>query len=157
MLILSIVLSFNAYANELCTKAQEIQADSSILRAQKWEDIYKSCEKFKHCDDGYIAEGYSDLIVKTLAYKWDQVNVLMKLISKDKDFHAFVIRHIDATADKEELEMIIHNFSKRCPKSTEKNCLEIKNEAKEALQKEAKGGKKMEEKRNDSKDDGVTH
>lgn len=135
ILILSIItLSFNVFADDLsCTKRQEIEADHSISQAHNWKDIYNSYKKFQHCDDGYIAEGYSNLIVKTLAHQWDQINVLVKIVSKDKDFYAFVIRHIDATADKTELEMIISNNSKRCPKSVTKICLEIRDTAKEAF------------------------
>jgi hypothetical protein len=135
ILILSIImLSFNVFANGfLCTKAQEIEADRSISKAHRWEDIYDSFRKFQHCDDGYIAEGYSNLIVKTLSHRWEQINVLVKIVSKDKDFYDFVIRHIDATTDKTELEMIISNSNKCSSKITVAICAEIKNAANKAL------------------------
>lgn len=135
ILILSmIIFCFNVAAQEhSCTALQAKEAESSVSMLNNWQDIYKSFKRFRQCDDGAIAEGYAESIVRMLAHKWNQLNILIKLASEDKDFYAFVIRHINATADKAEIEMIICNSSNRCPKSAAKICSEIKNTSKEAL------------------------
>jgi hypothetical protein len=129
-----IILCFNVNAQDSsCPLSLLEKADRSISRLENWQDIYKSFKKFRQCDDGYIAEGYSDAVVKTLANKWSQLNILIKFTSQDKDFYAFVISHIDATTDKSEIEMIISNSGKRCPKSASNICSEIESAAKKAL------------------------
>jgi hypothetical protein len=129
-----IILCFNVNAKESsCPLSLLEKADSSISKLNNWQDVYKSFKRFRQCDDGYIAEGYSDAIVKILAHKWNQLSILIKFTSQDKDFYAFVIRHIDATTDESELKMIIHNSSKRCSKSDSNLCSEIGKAAKEAF------------------------
>lgn len=135
ILILSIVgMCWNATAQERpCSKAEAIEAESSASRLSNWEDIYKSFMKFRHCDDGAIAEGYSDSVVRMLADRWSELATLKKLASSDKDFYTFVLRHIDATADKSQVEKILSNSSKRCPKSDSELCSALKAAARKAL------------------------
>lgn len=135
ILILSmVVMGWNASAQErACTKADAIEAESSVSKLHTWEGIYKSFKRFRHCDDGAIAEGYSDSIVRILARRWDELESLIKLTSSDKDFYAFVLRHIDATADKSDIEKIISNSGKHCPKSAATICAEIEKTARNVL------------------------
>lgn len=133
--VLSIALiCWNASAKERsCAKAEEIEAESSVSRLNNWEDIYKSFKTFRHCDDGAIAEGYSDSIARMLVDRWNGLETLIKLTSSDKDFYTFVLRHIDATADKSEIEKIINNSSKHCPESAKAMCSAIGGAARKAL------------------------
>src|SRR4030042_5394178 len=135
ILILSIVvLCCEAAAEERpCTKAEAIEAESSASLLNCWSDIYKSFERFRHCDDGAIAEGYSESVVRMLAFHWDQLEELSKLSSLDRDFFTFVIRHIDATADKSEIEKVIVNSSTQCPESASAMCSAIEETAKKVL------------------------
>ena len=129
-----IILCFNVNAQtSSCSLSLLEKADRSIAKLNNWQDIYKSFKEFRQCDDGYIAEGYSDAIVKMLAHKWNQLSILVKFKAQDKDFYAFVIRHIDATTDESDLRMIIYNSSKKCPQSASDMCTEIGKAAKEAL------------------------
>jgi hypothetical protein len=143
MLILSIVvLCWNAVAQERsCTKTEAMEAERSVSRLNNWEDIYKSFKKFRHCDDGAIAEGYSNSVVRMLARRWNRLEELIKLASTDKEFFAFVVRHIDATADKIELNMIIVNTSKDCPESATIMCSTIESAARKAIRELQKCGK----------------
>lgn len=54
-----------------CTRTDAIAADESISHLRDWTEIYDSFKAFSHCDDGYIAEGYSDAVAETLANKWN--------------------------------------------------------------------------------------
>jgi hypothetical protein len=129
-----VIMSWNASAQErCCTKADAIEAERSVSRLNNWEDIYKSFKRFRHCDDGAIAEGYSDSIVHMLANRWNELKMLIKLTSSDKEFYSFVMRHIDATADRSAIEKVITN-SKHCSKSDKAVCSEISETARKALQ-----------------------
>lgn len=135
ILILSILgMCWNAAAQEKpCAKTEAIEAENSASRLHNWEDIYKSFKRFRHCDDGAIAEGYSDSIVRMLADRWNELATLKKLTSSDKDFYTFVLRHIDATTDKSQVEKILINCSKHCPESASRLCSAIKVAARKAL------------------------
>ena len=134
--ILSIVvLCWHASAQESpCTKSDAMEAESSVSKLHNWEDIYKSFKRFRHCDDGAIAEGYSDSVVRMLAHQWNELISLIKRTSSDEDFYTFVLHHIDATADKSEIEKIIINSSKHCPDSASVMCSVIEEAARKALQ-----------------------
>jgi hypothetical protein len=135
ILILSIiVICWNASAQERpCSKAEAIEAESSVSRLNNWEDIYKSFKRFQHCDDGAIAEGYSDSVVRMIAYRWSRLDALIKFASSDRDFYTFVLRHIDATTDKSEIEKVIINSSKHCPESASAMCSAIEETARKVL------------------------
>jgi len=100
---------------------------------KNWTEIYKSFKRFGHCDDGHIAEGYSDSIVRTLASRWNQTRRLNKLASSDSKFHAFVLRHIDATTDDRDLKKVMADAKEHCPSKAETLCREIEKHARDAL------------------------
>jgi len=110
-----------------------MEAESSVSRLNNWEDVYKSFKKFRFCDDGAIAEGYSDVVERMLSNQWGQLEELVKLSSSDKGYIVFVVKHIDATADKSDVENIIVNSSTKCPESAKSVCSEIEKSAREAL------------------------
>jgi len=125
--VLSIVVMCSTASAEerRCTNAEAREAESSVSRLNNWEGIYNSFKRFRHCDDGAIAEGYSDSVIRMLADRWTGLETLKKLTSSDQDFYTFVLRHIDATADKSEIEMIITNSSMHCPESAKAMCTAI--------------------------------
>jgi hypothetical protein len=74
-----------------------------------WQQVYDSFKRYSACDDGVIAEGYSDAVVKILAHKWSEVPQLSILIAHDEQFRNFVLRHTDATTDENDLEHVAAN------------------------------------------------
>jgi hypothetical protein len=86
---------------------------------------YLKKNKMGYLNDGYFAEGYSDDITVFLANNWTSFPTLANLMEKDKDFHGFVIRHIDATCGQKELEQIILNTKSNCPIEFKKICFEV--------------------------------
>ena len=67
-------------------------AEADTLKT--WQMIYDSFRRYRQCDDGALAEGYSESIVTTLANRWDQLPS-QALIAHDRSFRYFVFRHIE--------------------------------------------------------------
>lgn len=98
-----------------CSREEERQALDEYEELKIWEDIYQSFNRYGHCDDGAIAEGYSDKVVHLLATNWKSFPELNRLAKKDPAFRNFVIRHINGTADTQELRSAQQNARRRCP------------------------------------------
>jgi hypothetical protein len=94
----------------------------------------KHHKAFAACDDGYLSEGYSDAVVRLLAYRWDQFDVLAGLSERNPAFRRWVIRHIDASVSSDEIEMIVRHVGK-CSGSTKRLdlCVAIRRAATSAL------------------------
>ncbi|PYK37719.1 MAG: hypothetical protein DME49_10770 [Verrucomicrobia bacterium] len=116
-----------------CTTTEARKAEAVIARLDRWEDIYRSFKMYRQCDDGAVAEAFSNSIVRMCAVRWDQFDVLRVFASSDKDFYSFVLRHIDATAAKTDIERAIVNSTKNCPVGANNICSAIAQAAKRAL------------------------
>jgi len=90
-----------------------------------WKDIYNLYKSYPGCDDGAYAEAYSEFVVHTLATQWDRLGELIALTSTDTNFHSFILKHIDATTDKDEINIILNNSRSRCPSGNDQFCKEI--------------------------------
>lgn len=100
-----------------------IEAEQSVIQKWKdWQDLYTSWTKFKDCDDGAIAEGWSDSVVHLLATHWDKLDELQTLSHAHADFEAFVLKHIDATKDSDELDTVGAKATLHCPTSAKPLC-----------------------------------
>ncbi len=101
-----------------------------------WKDLYKLFKAYQDqdCDDGAIAEGYSDFVAQSLARHWDRIEELASLASKDDAFRIFVLEHIDATADTGDLSLLLSNAQKKCPTTSSQLCAEIAKAALSALE-----------------------
>jgi hypothetical protein len=62
-----------------------------------------------------FGEGYSDTVVRLLAIRRDQLDTLRRHVSSDSTCHDFVLRHVDATTDEDDLEKILVSDRTRCP------------------------------------------
>ena len=89
-------------------------------------------------DDGMYAEGYSEIIVRTLATSWGQLPQLSVEARTEPRFKAFVLRHIDATTNEADLRRIVANASARCPASESALCAQVRRAAGKALKELAK-------------------
>ncbi len=117
IIMLSLVTSPSASDShpKPCTQQEEKQAGQDIDHLENWDKIYRSYRNFSHCDDGYIAEGYSDAVGKLLAEKWIRFARLAVLLKADPRFQEFVLRHIDGTLPPEMLDKIKENAQLHCP------------------------------------------
>ena len=113
----------------------EQQFETAINTLRDWQRIHAFHKAhFPQCpDDGYFAEGYSELIVRTLATNWSSLSELRDAAQGDPMFKAFVIRHIDATTNKADLKYIVVSANIRCPKGNVALCANIREAASLAL------------------------
>jgi hypothetical protein len=116
-----------------CPVTEAMAAEEEAASLKSWQDVYSSYRKYSHCDDGAIAEGYSDSITKLLANNWETLKDLKRFAEADKDFLKFILRHIDATADPEDSQKVYNNASQRCPKDFSNLCSLIRKAAEDAL------------------------
>ncbi len=83
---------------------------TAINTLREWSKIHAFYRAhFPPCpDDGMFAEGYSELVVRTLATNWSNLKELRVASSQDPSFKAFVLRHIDATTNEVDLRRSVH-------------------------------------------------
>ena len=99
-----------------------------------WGHLYEIYKRSAPgCDDGAYAEGFSDFVVQSLAKHWNRFDELVSLIQKDPSFQIFVLKHIDATTDLNDLNTISKNVHERCPKTAIQLCKEIDEKANAAF------------------------
>jgi hypothetical protein len=99
------------------------EAEASSLKT--WTDIHKSFKKFAQCDDGAISEGYSDSVVRLLSDDWQSIDQLSQLVSRDKEFEAFVLHHIDDLMSPTEMQKIRDNAGAHCTPGARRLCSKI--------------------------------
>ena len=120
-----------------CSKADERKLTKITQKARpfsNWAGVHQAYSQFAQCDDGFYAEKFSNEVIYLLASKWNQLNALNTIVSKDKKFEEFVISHIDATGDDVELQKVLENSKGKCQKSLSALCSKINNAASAALQ-----------------------
>jgi hypothetical protein len=119
--------------NRPCTIAEGRTALDEAVMLRSWDALYRSYTKFRYCDDGAIAEGYSESVARILADHWSTLPRFAKLSGKNAAFRAFVIRHLDATLDTDDLEKIKKNATNRCPSNLRNTCKDLAKQADRAL------------------------
>jgi hypothetical protein len=110
-----------------CTKSQERAALHEAAGLNSWAAVHRSFRRYGHCDDGAIAEGYSESVTVLLAEHWGQLKRLNDHAAGDPKFRAFVIRHINETVPSERLKRITHNAQSKCPRGLRSLCQEVAN------------------------------
>jgi hypothetical protein len=109
------------------TQAQHAESEADMLRS--WDDLYGSYKRYKHCDDGAIAEGYSEAVARILVDHWSTLSRLADITRKDKDFRRFVLKHIDETLYLGDIKNIRANAEKKCPSRLRDLCRDIRKQA----------------------------
>jgi len=134
VILLAIASVCPIYAQEHpCTNAEAERAEMQADTSSTWDALYKSYKAYHHCDDGAIAEGYSESVTRMLARQWSTLPQLLPLAQEDAAFGAFVIRHVDATADLDNLKTIVRNAKMRCPSNSIALCTEVRKRAEVAI------------------------
>jgi hypothetical protein len=114
-----------------CPVAEAQAAEQATDTLHSWRSIYTAFTRYKQCDDGAIAEGFSDKVVHLLATQWSSLHQAQHLIAKDRSFQSFIVRHVDATTDAAELKRVRHSATTRCPASAKLLCRQIDRAASE--------------------------
>jgi hypothetical protein len=103
-------------------------SETSRSQLTTWSDVRRSYQSFvvaQARDDGAMADGYSDAVVHLLATRWRQLSELGRLGVDDASFRAFVLRHIGATADENELAVVTEHTATVCPQEDVALCQAI--------------------------------
>jgi hypothetical protein len=106
------------------TLARSAEVEADYLKT--WEQIYDWFKRYSSCNEGAPAEGYSDAVVRMLADRWNQLSTLQTLVDRDERFGKFVFMHIDATTDDHDLDRVVANASRHCPKGDGQLCSTIR-------------------------------
>lgn len=128
--IVLLLVASSAWAQK-CTTAEAQAAESSVDSLASWQSIYASYRQYGHCDDGSIAEGFTDKIVHLLATRWDSLSQAQQLIASDPKFRVFVLRHINGSALTTELNRVATSARNQCPRSAALLCKQIAGAASE--------------------------
>ena len=88
--------------------------DGVAAKLSQWKDVFETYRRYSHCDDGAIAEGFTDSIARLLASKWESLPEMAAIADKNPDFKAFVLRHVDASADPRDLQRIAEFAKSKC-------------------------------------------
>ena len=117
-----------------CTVAEQHRIADDLPRLKSWETIHAHFKAYlPRCDDGWMAEGYSDVVAKTLARQWATLRELDRLAGRDPAFRAFVLRHVDATVDHADLRTIAASAGRDCPHDLARLCEALAAAAAKAL------------------------
>jgi len=125
MVIPHLVLGLALASDPACTVKQAARAETEASTLKSWAEIYRSYDRFQHCDDGAIAEGYSAAVGNMFSQRWGDIDKLGELVDKHEDFKSFVLHHVDETISAEVLETIAHNAKHACPNALIMLCAEI--------------------------------
>ncbi len=109
-----------------CPKTLEKEALDVASTLRGWGALHTAYMRFGACDDGAVAEGFTESVVRILADKWTTVKNLGRFVKMDPSFLRFVYNHIDATADPKDIQRIRNNLKRPgCPKGNRRVCREI--------------------------------
>jgi hypothetical protein len=103
-----------------CTPADAANAEKAIDRVVNWDQLYKSYQDHRHCDNGPVAEVFTEALLRCLV-EWKQVDSLAKTMERDKDYNAFVVRHLRA-ATPEDQKSVYSRAKMNCPKGLDGWC-----------------------------------
>jgi hypothetical protein len=116
-----------------CTEADGKHALDEADSLRTWDALYKSYRSYRACDDGAIAEGYSESVVRILADHWNTLPQLDMLGKRDAKFRRFVIRHVDATLNTDDVVLVKREAKTACPAGLSNLCIDLAKQADSAL------------------------
>jgi hypothetical protein len=112
-----------------CNESEAQQAEIEAATFRTWDALYKSYKLHRHCDDGAIAEGYSESVARILVDHWKTLPQLAHLARNDQKFRRFVLRHVDGTLNMDDVKKISANAKTRCPVGLRVLCDDLRKEA----------------------------
>jgi hypothetical protein len=124
-LVLKVSSAFAAVP-ESCPTDLAMKALDEASTLKTWQAFFVSYKKYKRCDDGAIAEGYSSSIATLLSDRWQDIGQLIRLGNEDPSFRRFVLSHVDVTMSLDQATTIKKNVAQKCPSGAKKLCADIK-------------------------------
>ena len=112
------------------------KAEKQLLAGHEpkdWDSLHRLFKKFGACDDGAAGEAFSEDVARLFTKQWTHLDRLSRLAASDKTFEEFVLRHIDATLDENDLLSIFDNAKSQCPAGQQRICGLVLARAQESL------------------------
>jgi len=110
-----------SHAAQACTQADAIAAETQA-QATTWPDMYASFRRYVQCDDGSVAEGFSNSVALLLSEHWDKIEELAKMGRAHHSFERFVLRHTDVTMTLDQANLIKRKAHDECPAGAKELC-----------------------------------
>lgn len=117
------------YGFDTCTQQDAREAETQVPTARSWDEIYRLYRTYGSCDDGAVAEGFSEAITLQLEGNWEATHRLNYLIRSDPKFLQFVVAHISASVPIERLVRIESNAGRSCSADLRELCMAIRTAA----------------------------
>lgn len=124
-LVICMPNSASAATHASCTASEAKAASSEVEHLEDWDGMYRSFKRFRHCDEGGVAEDYSYAIGHLLAHDWSRLDDLLRIAASDREFEQFVILHIDENIPEWDAQLIVRNSRTRCPSGAQWLCKSI--------------------------------
>lgn len=119
-------------ADKPCSPADASTAEKMVDRVVNWDQLYKAFKDYGHCDQGPVAEVYTDALLRCLV-EWKGVEGLANPMEKDPAYRDFVVRHLK-TASKADADAVYSRAKMSCPKGMDLFCTDVANAAHPASQ-----------------------
>jgi hypothetical protein len=125
--LLSVLFIAPAFAvGTTCTLNDEHWLSQELPRLKSWKAVHESFQKYTpQCDDGFFGEGYTEAVVVLLSQHWSSLPKLAAIAKRDPKFEDFVLRHINASADPDDLNSLLTQSATQCPQGHKKICVSI--------------------------------
>lgn len=131
IVMISSNVSCSANSLKICSSEDAKKAEELAGVATNWGDLYDLYRNYHQCDDGAIAEGFSESVTILLSRSWDQVDKLNYIVQKDNNFGLFVLKHIDETVPEGRIHEIADSATNRCASNAKILCAKILTRIKE--------------------------
>jgi hypothetical protein len=122
--IISIQGSQAAVPGSECTREMELRSVHAADGIKDWQSLYKAFQAYAACDDGALAEGFSDRVEYLMTQRWRDVGKFAPL-KTDKGFTKFVSRHVDELTTFDGMRQIVTNARKHCPSGYRAFCRSV--------------------------------
>ncbi len=108
-----------------CSRAISTQAETAIDDVDNWQELFDHFRAFGRCDDGALAEAYSDRVASFLATKWASIGTLNRLVRRSSAFRVFVLRHVNSLMTPDQAQTISENAKNKCPNAARALCADL--------------------------------
>jgi len=122
VLLAALLLSASiAFAQDKpCSPAEASTAEKVVDRVVNWTQLYKAYQDYRHCDTGPVAEGFTEALMRCMV-EWKQMDGLAKPMDQDKDYNAFVMKHL-RSAGPDDQKAVYSRAKMSCPKGLDGFC-----------------------------------
>ena len=108
-----------------CTSADAYTAETITAYLDSWKNVAMAFKQFGKCDDGSVAEGFSEAVARLLADHWQQLPTFVQIAQSNPGLEAFVLRHLDETINLPDAKKIAKLARDSCPNDARPLCRKI--------------------------------